>query len=225
MPDVNLSKPENHVSTRAIGGHKHGLFLVTLVTLLLVSPLVDDDRSGGIVLSVLFSVALIVGAVVVSRIQRDRYVILALSAPWLYLTWLHPAWSGSTVDEIAGALLAACTFYMAVVLLRNVVTARVVTGDVICGAIAVYLLMGVAWAVIYVLLEGLSPGSFGLGDSSRGTVWDQLLYFSFATLTTLGYGDISPLSPLARIWAVFEAVCGTLFLAVLIARLVGVYKS
>ena len=64
-----------------------------------------------------------------------------------------------------------------------------------------------------------------MGDAGHGTIWDQLLYFSFTTLTTLGYGDIAPLSPIARIWTVFEAIFGTLFLAILIARLVGLYKA
>ncbi len=114
---------------------------------------------------------------------------------------------------------------MAVVVLRSVVKAETVTRDVISGAVAVYVLLGVAWAVIYVLIEGLVPGSFAVEEVGKGTIWDQLLYFSFATLTTLGYGDISPLSPVARIWAVFEAICGTFFLAVLVSRLVGLYRS
>ena len=79
--------------------------------------------------------------------------------------------------------------------------------------------------MVFVLIEGLQPGSFALGDAERGTIWSQLLYFSFTTLTTLGYGDISPLSPVARIWAVFEAICGTFFLAILISRLVSLYKA
>lgn len=138
---------------------------------------------------------------------------------------LHPAWSGSVLDEASGVVLALCTLYMAVVVLRSVVKAETVTRDVISGAVAVYVLLGVAWAVIYVLIEGLVPGSFAVEEVGKGTIWDQLLYFSFATLTTLGYGDISPLSPVARIWAVFEAICGTFFLAVLVSRLVGLYRS
>ena len=205
--------------------HKHSLLLALLVLLLLASPIMEEQGAGGVLLAGLFSALLTLGTLVVRRLRRDLIVILALSVSWLYLTWLHPVWTGSLADEIAGVLLAACTLYMAAILLLNVVAAADVTHDVLSGAIAVYLLMGIAWAVIYVLIEGIEPGSFALGDTASGTVWDQLLYFSFATLTTLGYGDVLPVTPVARIWAVLESVAGTLFLAVLISRLVGLYKA
>ena len=208
-----------------LGRHKHSLLLGALVLLLIISPLIEDAGTEGIVLSVLFTLVLIVGTLVVSRVIRDLLVVLVLSATWLYLTWLHPVWSGSLLDEVSGLVLAVCTLYMAAVLLFSVIRAERVTHDVIGGAIAVYFLMGIAWAVIFVLIEGVEPGSFSLAEAGKGTIWDQLLYFSFATLTTLGYGDVSPLSAVARVWEVLEAVCGTLFLAVLISRLVGLYKA
>ena len=151
-------------------------------------------------------------------------IVLGLALPWLYLTWLHPVWSGSALDNVASILLAACTLYLAGVLLLKVVTAERVSHDEISGAIAVYLLLGIAWAVIYVVIESLSPGAFHLGSAAQGTIWEQMLYFSLITLTTLGYGDIAPLTPAGRIWAALEAVTGTLYLAVLISRLVGLYK-
>ena len=203
--------------------HKHSLLLTILTLLLLVSPMIDDAGAGGVLVSCLFSLLLIVGAFVVGRAQRDLAVVLLLSLPWLYLTWLHPVWSGTLLDELAGGLLAACTLYLAAVLLFGIVLAERVNHDIISGAIAVYLLMGIAWSVVFVLIEGLAPGSFSLGGEERGTIWSQLLYFSFATITTLGYGDVAPLTPVARVWAILEAVCGTMYLAVLISRLVGLY--
>ena len=210
---------------RRLGRHRHSLFLCTLAGLLLLSPLLDDEGAGGLLLSAVFSLVLAAGTLAVGRVRRDLSIVLTLSASWLYLTWLHPVWSASLLDRASDVVLAACTLYMAAVLLLAVVRAERVTHDVISGAIAVYLLMGIAWAVIYLLIEGLRPGSFALGEAAQGTVWGQLLYFSFTTLTTLGYGDVTPLSPTARIWAVFEAIFGTLFLAVLVSRLVGLYRD
>ncbi|WP_299616472.1 potassium channel family protein [Pelagibius sp.] len=222
----HLDPPDSSSSPLAtFGRHKHSLLLGTLVALLLVSPLIEGGGSGSFALSGLFSLVVVVGTLAVSRVQRDLVITLALSAAWLYLTWLHPVWSGGLLDELASVILAACTFYMAGVLLVSVVTAEKVTHDVISGAIAIYLLMGIAWSVIYVLIEGISPGSFGLQQADHGTIWEQLLYFSFTTLTTLGYGDITPLSPIARMWTVFEAISGTFFLAILISRLVSLYKT
>lgn len=223
MVDSDLSAAAGPKPHRTLGRHKHSLLLATLVLLLLVSPTLEGSDAGGLVLSGLFSLLLLVGAFAVGRAYRDLAVVLLLSVPWVYLTWLHPVWSGNVFDELAGALLAACTLYISAVLLFSIVMAERVNHDVISGAIAVYLLMGIAWSVVFVLIEGLAPGSFSLGEADRGTVWGQLLYFSFATITTLGYGDVAPLSPVARIWAILEAVCGSMYLAVLISRLVGLY--
>ena len=225
-----MSHSENGKTMRSgvltdLSRHKHSLLLGSLVLLLLLSPMIDDEGSGGVLLAGLFTLVLVAGTVVAGRHRRDLLVVLGLSVPWLYLTWLHPVWSGSLLDELAGILLAACTLYIAALTLRSVVAAEKVTHDIISGAIAVYLLMGIAWAVIFLLIEGFSPGSFALGGPEQGTIWDQLLYFSFTTLTTLGYGDIAPLVPVARLWTVLEAIFGTLFLAVLVSRLVGMYKS
>ena len=225
MSHLELDNPDPRLPPAALARYKRSALLAVLVVLLLASPVIDDEGAGGVLLSALFTLVLIVGALAIGRVRRDVLVVGALSLPWLYLTWLHPVWSGSVLDEVSAVILVACTLYLAGVLLASVVRAKTVTGDVLSGAIAVYFLIGIAWAVIYALIEGLNPGSFAIADASRGTIWDQLLYFSFTTLTTLGYGDIAPLTPVARIWTVFEAICGTLFLAVLVSRLVGLYKA
>ena len=225
MSHLEIDNPEPGTETPFLERYRRSVLLTVLVLLLLASPVIDDEGAGGFMLSALFTLVLIVGALAIGRVRRDFFVVVALSVPWLYLTWLHPVWSGSVLDELSSVILVVCTLYLAGVLLASVVTAKTVTSDVLGGAIAVYLLIGIAWAVIYALIEGLSPGSFAIAEAGKGTIWDQLLYFSFTTLTTLGYGDISPLTPVARIWAVFEAICGTFFLAILISRLVSLYKA
>ena len=101
------------------------------------------------------------------------------------------------------------------------------SGNRIVGAICVYLMLGVIWALMYSLLEALVPGSFaGLTENATDSGWDpDWVYFSFVTLTTLGYGDILPLSFSARSLAYFEAIVGQFYLAVLVAGLVGAYLS
>ncbi len=97
----------------------------------------------------------------------------------------------------------------------------------IVGAICVYLMLGVIWALTYALLEALIPGSFaGLTAQATSSTWSpDWVYFSFVTLTTLGYGDILPLTSSARALAYFEAIVGQFYLAVLVAGLVGAYLS
>jgi hypothetical protein len=101
-----------------------------------------------------------------------------------------------------------------------------VTADKIYGALCVYLLIGLTWGFMFLTLEGVQPGSFSLGQGQpNGIAKDPatLVYFSFVTLSTVGYGDITPLSPPARSLAFMEAIIGQIYLAVLVARLVGLH--
>jgi hypothetical protein len=104
-----------------------------------------------------------------------------------------------------------------------------VTTDTIAGAACAYTLLGMVWGNLYIVLELLRPGSFAIPPSWRmgpsGDPGTALLYFSFVTLTTVGYGDIVPLWPGAGGLAVAEAVVGQLYLAITIARLVGLHIS
>ncbi|MBM4245267.1 MAG: two pore domain potassium channel family protein [Deltaproteobacteria bacterium] len=104
----------------------------------------------------------------------------------------------------------------------------VVTADTIAGAACVYMLLGVLWANAYLLLEHLRPGSFAIPAEWRlpgNQVGPALVYFSYATLTTVGYGDIHAAGPAGGGLAIVEAIVGQLFLAITIARLVGQHLS
>lgn len=94
----------------------------------------------------------------------------------------------------------------------------------IVGAICIYLLMGIIWSIAYSVVNMVYPGSFqGLKSSAIDRQNSELIYFSFITLTTLGYGDITPIKPVARTLAYFEAIAGQFYLAVMVAGLVGAY--
>jgi hypothetical protein len=111
-------------------------------------------------------------------------------------------------------------FYIIVLMVINLLSYRAVTADLIYCAISTYFLIGVMWGGIYIVLEGIIPGSFS-GISETG----DLLYFSFVTLTTVGFGDIAPQSILSKRFAVFEAAMGGIYLAVIIAMIVGRYMK
>ena len=96
----------------------------------------------------------------------------------------------------------------------------------VIGAVCIFLLLGIIWAMLYLLVAGLAPASFnGLGSATWQDNFPHLAYFSFVSLTTLGYGDITPALPVARFLAYMEAVAGQLYIAIVIASLVGAHIS
>ena len=117
--------------------------------------------------------------------------------------------------------------FFSVTILGHVLRSGRITADKIFAAICVYMLIGYAWAFAYALLDEMQPGSFAvLAETPRPDYAAQVMqlrYFSFTTLTTVGYGDILPRSPATRTMAVLEAVMGQIYLTVLVARLVGLH--
>ena len=111
-------------------------------------------------------------------------------------------------------------------LLEFIFTIRVVSLDVLYAAVTVYLLLGNTFAALYGAMEVVQPDSFIISKAPETAVaWAQFMYFSFATLTTLGFGDIVPLTTWAESLVVFEAVVGVLYLTIMMSRLVGLYAQ
>ncbi|MEM6391895.1 MAG: ion channel [Planctomycetota bacterium] len=128
---------------------------------------------------------------------------------------------------VADAALVLCGVVVMVLGLRRLVASRRVTGALISGAVSLYLLSGVVWALVFHAMEVAWPGSFsmGAGVGERSVTAGDLYYFSFVTLTTLGYGDVSPATAVARSLAVVEAVFGQVYLIVWLGRLVSLQVS
>ena len=115
---------------------------------------------------------------------------------------------------------------MSILILAFVLRAREVDLGIVFGSVCVYLLVAFMWASGYTLIEGLQPGSFAIPSlTEEESTRNALQYFSFVTITTLGYGDIQPVTRLARMTSVLEAVIGQLYLVILVARLVGLHTA
>jgi hypothetical protein len=125
---------------------------------------------------------------------------------------------------VALSALSAYSLYVGlavILMLRQIFTEKSVTGDTIKGGISIYILIGILWQFVYHLIWALNPSSFSMNVS--GAVFPNFFYFSFTTITTLGYGDIVPLSYAAKTAAMLEAVVGQVYLGVFVARLVGLH--
>ena len=150
-------------------------------------------------------------AFVVAGVLLNVLAINLLSAVFLY----------GSFAALFGFLLIAISYT-----LKQVVVGTDISANRLVGAVCIYLLLGVIWAVAYSVLEFISPGSFQGFALLEDRGWDsEWLYFSFVTMTTLGYGDISPISATARVLAYMQAVFGQFYVAILVAGLVGAYIS
>ncbi|MDB6178385.1 potassium channel family protein [Paracoccus sp. Z330] len=113
---------------------------------------------------------------------------------------------------------------MAIVLARYTFGAKTVMTDVLISATSLYLVIGSGFAALLALIEWCAPGSF-VASSGASVDWQQMVYFSYVTLTTLGYGDITPVGFYAQSFVAFEAIGGTLYTVILLSRLVGLHAS
>lgn len=144
------------------------------------------------------------------------------------VTWFSPAVATISLMPVSRALSVLFFGYVSYTLLRHVVRAREVDAEILFGAASVYLLFALVWGMLYEVVQAVQPGSLAVGgvpmtaDQSSG---GAAMYYSFVTLTTLGYGDIAPASQFARLLAMLEAVLGQLFMVFLVARLVGVHTA
>jgi hypothetical protein len=196
-----------------------GVIAVLFLAVTLLRP--DENVVGINILRFTFSL-LVLSAVFISTGTRwCRLAIGLLIAVWLVLSWTIPSLPHAGISPTTDLLLIVILAYMAVLLIKSAVVAERITLDMVNAAIAAYLILALAWAVSFQLIDTLAAGSFTTELSGN---FSTALYFSLATVTTLGYGDITPVAPFARIWAVLEAVVGLLYVAVLIARLVSDFR-
>lgn len=176
----------------------------------------------------------IVTAVLVSAINsvsdKRKHLILAclLAAPW-FVTSVATTLSGSLYPEFYEAFFGSLFFiYTTVLIFSRVLRDKKVTSDTLYGAICVYILIGLTWSFFYVLVVTNSHDAFYINPANNHDNiinWNDLSYYSFVTLTTLGYGDVTPVAPIARSLAYLEAILGQVYLTIIIARLVGLYIS
>lgn len=208
---------------------RHGNFfylLVSLLLLIVLTPVLTDLTvlPAAVVRAVVFSTVLAVG---VWSLQGSRRSFLI--GMFLAVVGIVVSLAATLIDLRALELLAMLAFVAFLVVaifeaLRKVIRARVINANRVTGAVCVYLMLGLLWGALYSVLYTVSPDAFRLPagevDAVTTSTWN---YYSFVTLTTLGYGEIVPVSATARTLAFAEAVTGQLYVAILVAGLVGAY--
>jgi voltage-gated potassium channel len=213
---------------------QYGPLLVSLLTLCAAAPVLTGGPVKGAMLDAALSCIVLTGIYAASPGRRSIVIGFALACLTLSTHRLVTIFHNESLHAAHYALILAVLAYTARTILSAVVHDRQVTIETIKGAVCVYLLIGLMWVYLFVMIDMAFPGSFRLPDPTAGREaghliirkdLHQLLYFSFCTLTTLGYGDVIPLRGFAQTACYLEAIVGQIFLTVLVARLVGMHIS
>jgi len=202
--------------------------LVVLGLFFTCAPFVEEIKGGDLIVSGLFSLVLLAGVLAVADRKRTLVIALVLAIPGVSGRWINHF--RPDLVRPAFFLITALVFiaFVVVNLLRFILRAPSVNTEVLCASISAYLMLGLMWTLAYWLVDQLTPGgafSFNTNAGTRSMNGFTGFYFSFITLSTVGYGDITPVSRIARWLAAMEAMTGLLYVAVLIARLVALYSS
>jgi hypothetical protein len=203
-------------------------FLSALLTLIVTAPFIDKLDYGILIESVLISLVLFSALLAIGGRRRTLVLGSILLIPALAGKWMNYFRPDLAPPEIFLAAGILFTGYVVLHLFGFILRAPRVDREILCTAIANYLMLGLLWGFAYALIGGLDNEAFVV---TYGTTAGHLmkgvnaLYFSFATLCTIGYGDIVPVSNVARMLAILEAVAGMFYMTMLIARLVALYSS
>jgi ion channel len=200
------------------------LLAFLVLSIFLFYPLGELNVIGHLIIGVFFTAILISGVVTVARSKLVAVLAGGVVLVNLIVHWTQLAVSRPDLEWIDGITSIASIGLLVAVVLVQVFRDGTITLERIQGAIVVYLLLGLGWGFAYRLVQLNDPTSFQIaGGTPRDSpgFGGTLIYFSFTTLTTTGYGDITPAHPFARSLAILEALVGQLYPAILIARLVS----
>jgi hypothetical protein len=210
---------------------RFSLLLITMIGLFFLVPLIGTTQKAIDQIFGWFSIAVLISCL--RAIARSRHFFIFM----VLMTVLNVVLGGSELlvknegTTFQMIVLGFRMIYFVLIfmsIMHFVLNSDDVTTDKICGAISAYLLMGVIWSLVYSIFFHMVPDSFSVPEAWVNTdsingYWS--IYFSFTTLTTLGYGDITPTKPLTQSYAVMQAALGQIFLGVIVARLIALQIS
>jgi hypothetical protein len=201
--------------------------LLALLGLILLSPYLQGGLHSRVILAILNTAVMLGGAYAMGQNRRLFILGIVLAMIGVVLQWLMLLATSAVLLRLGALSFAAFLALMIGEVLRYILKRGPVTADKLHGALAGYIMIAFLWALLYALTESISPGSFVSEQVRHGepNTFFRLLYFSFTTLTTTGYGDITPVTDQARSLVMIEEFAGVFFVGVLIARLAGLYPQ
>jgi voltage-gated potassium channel len=198
-----------------------------LLAFTILAPLSTGSQAQRLVYLGLTLLVLVAGIRLSWFVPRTRLATLVLAVPAIVAAALGASEAKSAFEAFLLAFTASFFILMTVRLLDKIVHDTLVTADTLYGAACIYLLIGITWALVYYVISRLEPGAFYVNATRSADLiggWPSYVYFSFVTLSTVGYGDITPATQLVRSVVILQVITGVFYVAVLIGRLVDLYR-
>lgn len=201
------------------------ILLCMIIGLLILQPILGRFIAVRILINIFLTAICLSMVHSISSKKGHAIAGIFLAIVMLASVWLQYVYPNKTIEAVG--MLAGVLFTAVVIagLLDFILKSERVSREIIYAAILLYLLAALMWAFLYTFLEWLDPTSFNLNLSQVQSNFAAFKYYSFVTITTLGYGDIVPVSEVAKAFAITEAVVGQLYLVVAVAWLVGMHVS
>ncbi len=213
------------MALRQIDTRNNFLYLLIALVAILFSSAIADDFPGGVgedIFSLVSILMLIVGIKSLRRevsMQRIAYTLVAILGALTLLWRLYPSRITALLILVTFLLIFVSAFKLSV---RQILFEGRVDANKMIGSLSLYLLIGLIWTVLYLILLTFDPSAFnGIEVSGWRTLFSRMAYYSFVTLTTLGYGDISPANHVAEFFAYMEAVTGVFYMAIFVSSLIN----
>ena len=200
------------------------LFLfLALVALLIALPFLSEIAHGPIILTLVNITVLLTAVAAVGRTRFSFIIAVFLVVPALVFRLLALESGEPGYLALSWGFNAVFYAFIMVDLLHYVLRRDLMTEDKLYGAVAAYILVAIFWASLDGVLQYFYPGAYAFGGVPKTLNMTELIYFSFTALTTAGFGDITPMLVQSRFLTILEMVTGVMYVAILIARLTGVY--
>jgi hypothetical protein len=202
--------------------HPSAILLAVQLAAMLLYPLLEGSRAGPLALSAFGVLVLVVTTHMVRSTPGLTWISVCIALPAIVLLALQAAWGMHHLLPWSAALEALFYFYAAGSLIAYMLADQRATRDELFAAGATFTLLAWAFAHSFVVLQAWQPGSFlAATEPQAPRSWTELLFLSFALLSSTGIGDVIPVRPLARSLASVEMLAGVIYLAAVVSRLIG----
>ena len=205
--------------------HRQRCFLLflALLALLIVTPFVGETSHGREIVGLVNAVVLVTAVAAVGRSSLSLVIAFFLAMPVVAFQFLALQTGESGYFALSRGFGIAFYAFTLAHLLQYVLRQDKITADKLYGAVAAYMMIAILWAFMYGVLQYFYPGSYAVGGTPKALDMGDMIYFSFTALSTAGFGDITPVLIQSRFLTILEMVTGVMYVAILIARLTGVY--